>query len=121
MYGESEYNFDKYSGAEKDELNEDAEDDGIDAEDRAEDILNAVDEASGKLTTEQIEAFGEVVDTIDTHYDDDPKEAKKLFDKALELLEEIKSGDTEERIEREEEFNDKIEALNKAGMNLGKK
>lgn len=113
MYGEaSEYKFDQF----KDDLEKEA----IDAEDRAEDVLNAIEESSGKLTAAQMETLRDVVDTIDTHYDQDSEEADKLYDMITELAEDVSASDEDELAEREEEIADKIHSIERLSRDLGK-
>ena len=123
MFGESSSEYrdpyaEKYG---KDDFgDEEEEDGGIDAEDLAEDAMNALEEASDKVTSSQREDLEDAIDTLDTHYDKDPKEAKVLFDKIEDLIADMKACDEEELSEREDEFTDKINSLRKQALDLGK-
>jgi hypothetical protein len=122
MFGESSSEYkDPYESKYKDIDNEnEEEDDGIDADDRVSDISNAVEEAGGKLTEGQSDAFIEALDTISTHYDENPKVAKKLFNKLEKLLKKITSAVTEERIDKQDEYDLELTQINKKAIDLDK-
>jgi len=112
MYGENEYKFDKF----KDDL-ETAE---VDAEDKAEDTQNALEEAGDKFTASQLDALRDIIDTVDSHFDQDPEEADHIYEMINELVEDVAGSDQEELADRQEEIEDKIRSLERSSRDLGK-
>jgi hypothetical protein len=119
----SEYKFDRYEGRELDkELDEEEGLDNISSEEQAGDLRNAYDEISDKTPADFKETFEEIIGSVELHFDsNNPEWNEDVIEPLNEVMDEISMADSDELMEREDEFADRIAAIQKACQNLSKK
>ena len=115
--------YDKFSGKDlDDELDDEQGLDEISSEEQAADLKNALDEISAKIPSDFRETIMGVIDSVGLYLDPaKPEWDEEVIEPLNEVMDEISMADSDEIMEREDEFADRLSSIQKASQGLTKK
>ena len=103
--------YDRFSGKDLDE-ELDKEGQSTDTEEIAADLTQAYSDIKDSLPMEFKETIEDIIDTVGIYYDDD-EEWHEVSDGLTDLFAQMEMADSDEFLEREDEFAEKLESIHK--------